>query len=71
MSKKYYVDKNYVLGNIAYKGKTVKEVVKALGCSRAYFYVAINRSYSRTDSSFIKKLIDLLKLNAALVWRDE
>ncbi len=71
MSKKFYVDKNYVLGSIAYKGKTVKSVAEDLKVSRVYLYTALNRAYSRKESAFIAKLSRLLDLNENLVWRDE
>ena len=71
MSKKFYIDKNYVLGSIAFKGKTVKAVASELSVSRTYLYIALNRAYSKRESDFINKLIKLLDLNKSLVWRTE
>lgn len=69
--KKYYVDKNYVLGTISAHHKTVSEFVKELGCSRVNFYVALNKAYTKPRSLFMSKVIEALKLNESLVWQDE
>ena len=69
--KKYYIDKNYVLGVITARQKTVSEIVKELGCSRVNFYAALNRAYTKPRSLFISKVITTLNLDEKLVWRDE
>ena len=69
--KKYYVDKNYVLGCISARQKTVSEFVKELGCSRVNFYVALNKVYTKPRSLFISKVIAALDLNEILVWTEE
>ena len=69
--KMYYVDKNYILGTISFKEKTVKEFCKELGCSRVNFYAALNRAYRAPRSLFISKVINTLGLNESLVWTKE
>ena len=69
--KKYYIDKNYVLGVITARQKTVSEVVRELGCSRVNFYAALNRVYTKPRSLFMSKVINVLKLDEKLVWGEE
>ena len=71
MPKKYYIDKNYVLGTIAAQQKTVSEFCKELGCSRVNFYVALNRGYKAPRSVFISSVINKLNLVESLVWTNE
>ena len=70
-TKKYYVDKNLILGTISYKGMNVKEFCKELGCSRVNFYVAINRTYLAPRSVFISKVVKKLGIDETLVWNKE
>ena len=71
MAKLYYVDKNYILGSISAKQKTVSEFCKELGCSRVNLYMALNRGYRNPRSLFIGKVIKALELNDSLVWSQE
>ena len=71
MQKIYYVDKNYVLGVISSKQKTVSEFCKEIGCSRVNFYAALNRGYRAPRSLFMSKVIKELDLLDSLVWSEE
>lgn len=71
MAKKYYVDKNYVLGTLSARQKTVSDFVKEIGCSRVNFYQALNRAYTKPRSLFMSKIISALNLDERLVWQDE
>lgn len=68
---KYTVNRNFVLGCIAAKNLKIKDVCKALNCSRVYFYVATTREYTAPRSLFINKVVDLLDLEKELVWQVE
>ena len=69
--KKYYVDKNYILGVLASKQKTVQGFCQEIGVKRCYFYYALNKGYKAPRSVFISKVASALKLDMAIVWRDE
>lgn len=71
MKEIYYVDKNYILGTISAKQKTVSDFCRELGCSRVNFYVALNRGYKAPRSLFINKVIKKLDLIESLVWTKE
>ena len=69
--RKYFVDKNYVLGVVSARQMTVKELARQMGCNRSFIYLALNRGYKAPRSVFISRLVNLLELDQALVWRDE
>ena len=56
MEKKYYVDKNYILGSIAAEQKTVQGFCEEIGVKRCYFYYALNKGYKAPRSVFISKI---------------
>lgn len=68
--KKYYVNKDLILGTIYRVGKSVSEFVKELGCSRVNFYCALNRIYTRPRSHIITRIANLLKLDEQLIWSE-
>ena len=68
---KYHVDKNYVLGTITYKGKTVSQFCKELGMNRTNFYKALNKEYRVPRSLVIAKVMKALDLSEDLTWEKE
>ena len=68
--KKYVIDKNYVLGVISARQKTVTEVAQELGFSRVNFYMALNKIYTKPRSLTISKVINYLDLDDRLVWSE-
>ena len=69
-NKKYFVDKNYVLGVVSARQMTVKELARQMGCNRSFIYLALNRGYKAPRSVFISRLINLLDLDSKLVWSE-
>ena len=71
MPKSYHVNKNYVLGVISSKGKTVTQFCKEVGMNRTNFYVAISKGYKAPRSLVISKIIRALDLSEGLTWDKE
>ena len=71
MQKSYHVDKNYVLGVISSKDKTVSQFCKEIGMNRTNFYVAISKGYKAPRSLVISKIVRALDLNESLTWDKE
>lgn len=69
--KKYCVDKNLILGTIAFKEMKVSKFCKDQGLTRCNFYKALNRSYNAPRSPYISKVCNALKLKESLVWKEE
>ena len=69
--KKYYLDKNLILGTISFKEKTVSQFCKEIGVNRCNFYIYLNRGYKAPRSLFVSKVCNALGLKESLVWREE
>lgn len=68
---KYYVNKDFVLGTITFKGLTVSQFCKEIGVERSNFYVALNKGYHAPRSRTITKVIIKLGVSEGLVWKKE
>lgn len=69
--KKYYVNKDFILGSISRKEMTISNFCKEINIERSNFYVALNKSYHAPRSRTITKVMIKLDLPESLVWREE
>ena len=65
---KWSLNKDLVLGSIAWKYRTVSAYCRKAGISRVRFYAILNRIYVSKDSVAVRKLKDDLDLNENLLW---
>ena len=69
--RKYYLDKNLILGTIAFQEKTVSQFCKEIGVNRCNFYQYLNRGYTARRSIFVSKLCKALNIKENLIWEAE
>ena len=67
--KKYYVDKNLILGSIMRK-VTVSQFCEDIKVDRAAFYRALDRAYRAPRSKIICRAAEKLGLLDSLIWRE-
>lgn len=71
MKKLFFPNKDYILGTISLKQKTVGEFCKEVGVERANFYKALNHGYEAPRSRIISKVAKALNLVEGLIWTEE
>lgn len=69
--KKYYVDKNLILGSIARQNKSVLQFCKEIGLKSSNFYVALDNGWRAPRSRVISKIANALGLSDSVIWTNE
>lgn len=71
MKKKYYLNKDLILGAICSQNKTVSAFCEEVSINRCNFYQYLNRAYESPRSRVFTKIAKALDIPESLLWKEE
>ena len=67
----YTLNKNYIIGMVSFKFRTISAYCRYKGYSRANFYTILNKPHMSKNVPTVVALKNDLDLDEALMWEDE